>query len=143
MSQKEEKTVAKSGEKTVAKSDVAPTFRPVGISYSFVVFALVGVYYLAYPLLRDSSLYPLYIIGGLSLIGSLGLMRMSRWGLWMGLLLYPLQVIASSFALMAVLGVPGLTSDYVLLGFIASVVVLIFLTTLSFLFVLDKRKSFK
>lgn len=126
-----------------AESELASALRPVGVSFSFIVYALAGVYYLAYTLLQDTTLYPLYIIGGLSLIGSLGLMRMSRWGLWLGLLLYPAQVVAPSFALMATLGMPGLTTDYVAIGFIASLVVLLFLTTLSFLFILDKRKSFK
>ena len=129
--------------KLVAESEETPTFRPVGLSFSYVVYSLAGVYYLVYPVLRDTGLYPLYIIGALSLVGSFGVMRMSRWGLWIGLLVYPLQLVAPTFALMAALGTPGLTTNYIVLGFIASVVVLLFLTTLSFLFILDKRKTFK
>ncbi len=130
-------------EKQETESEQTSMIRPVGLSFSFVAYAIAGIYYLVYPLLQDTGLYPLYIIGALSLVGSLGVMRMTRWGLWLGLIIYPAQIVAPTFALMTTLGGPGVTTDYTVIGFIASLVVLIFLTTLSFLFILDKRKEFK
>ncbi len=124
-------------------SESTATFRPFSVSFSYIAYAVTGAYYLVYPLFQDPGLYPLYAIGALSLVGSLGLMKMKRWGLWLGLTVYPAQIVAPTFALMATIGGPDLLSDYVALAFIASLVVLIFLATLSFLFILDKRKSFK
>lgn len=134
-----------SQEVTKSKEDAgsALTFRPFGLSFSLVAYAFAGAYYLVYPLFQDVGLYPLYVIGSLSLIGSWGLMTMKRWGLWLGLALYPAQIVAPTFALLSTLEGPGLLSDYVALAFVGSLVVLIFITTLSFLFILDKRKSFK
>ncbi len=129
--------------KSESDSELSSVFRPIGISFSFIAYGIAGVYYLLYPLFQDIGLYPLYIIGTLSLIGSLGLMKMSRWGLWLGLILYPAQVIAPTFALLSTLGGPGLLTNYTDLAFVASLVALVFLTTLSFLLILDKRKSFK
>ncbi len=129
--------------KSKEDSESALALRPFGLSFSFIAFAVAGAYYLVYPLFQDTGLYPLYVIGGLSLVGSLGLMSMKRWGLWLGLALYPAQIVAPTFALMSTIGGPRLLSDYIALAFIASLVALIFLATLSFLFILDKRKSFK
>jgi hypothetical protein len=130
-------------DKTDVESELGPVLRPIGVSFSVLAFAIAGVYYLVYTVVQDPSLYPLYLIGGLSLVACLGLMRMTRWGLWLGLLMYPPQVIAPTLALMTTLETPAFTTNYVAIIFVASLVALIFITTLSFLFILDKRKSFK
>ena len=117
--------------------------RPIGLTLSSIFFGIAGIYYLAYPLLQDPEIWQLYILGAASLIGSYGVMKMSRWGLWLGLLLFPAQIIAPTFALQVAMQLPGLTQNVQAIAFIASLGVLIFLASLSFLFVLDKRKSFK
>ena len=117
--------------------------RPVGLTFSSVFFGIAGIYYLVYPLIQDPTIVPLYVLGAASLIGSYGLLKMSRWGLWLGLLLSPAQIIAPAFALQVAMQLPGLTQNVQAIAFIASLGVLIFLGILSFLFVLDKRKSFK
>lgn len=118
--------------------------RPVGLTFSSVFFGIAGIYYLIYPLLQDPTIVPLYVLGAASLIGSYGVMKMSRWGLWLGLLLSPALIIAPAFALQVVaMQGPGLPQNLEAIAFIASLGVLIFLGILSFLFVLDKRKSFK
>jgi len=132
---------------TASKSDMgseaAALIRPWGVSFSFAASAIAGVYYLVYPLLRDVSLYPLYSLGVLSLLASYGLFKMNRWGGWLGAVLYPAQIVAPAFAFLATVEGPGLGSDYAVILFAASLVLLMFLATLSFLFVLDKRKDFK
>ena len=118
--------------------------RPVGLSFSSFFYAVSGLYYLIYPLVvQDTTLYPLYIIGALSIVGSVGIMRVTRWGLWVGLALFPLQIVAPSFALMTALQYPGVASSSTALVYIASLVILMFFASLTFLLVLDKRRSFK
>src|SRR5713101_5983501 len=76
----------------------AGTVRPVGLSFSSFFYAASGAYYLIYPLVvQDTTLYPLYIIGALSIIGSLGIMRVTRWGLWGGFALFPLQIVETAY----------------------------------------------
>ena len=125
------------------RTDVTAGLRPVGLSFSSFFYAVAGVYYLVYPLLQDITLIPLYIIGVLSLLGSFGVMRMTRWGLWLGLLLFPAQVIAPAFTLQNTLQLPNFIQSYVAIAFAASLVMLLFLASLAFLLVLDKRRSFK
>src|SRR3989442_1967391 len=85
----------------------AGVVRPVGLSFSSFFYAASGLYYLIYPfVVQDTSLYQLYIIGALSIVGSVGIMRVTRWCLWAGLALFPLQIVAPGFALMAALQYP-------------------------------------
>jgi len=126
-----------------ASSESSTTFRPWGVSFSFAAYAIAGVYYLVYPLLRDTTLYPLYALGVLSLVASYGFLKMTKWGVWLGAALFPAQIIAPTFAFLSTVEGPGLGSDFIVLGFAASLVALLFISTLSFLFILDKRKSFK
>jgi len=113
------------------------------VSFSFAANAILGVYFLVYPLLRDVTLYPLFALGTLSLLASYGFFRMTRWSIWLGAVLYPAQIIAPAFAFLTTVEGPGLEFDFTIIAFAASLVVLMFLSTLSFLFILDKRKSFK
>jgi hypothetical protein len=122
----------------------AGVVRPVGLSFSSFFYAASGLYYLVYPfVVQDTSLYQLYTLGALSIVGSVGIMRMMRWGLWVGLALFPLQIVAPAFALMAALQYPGVASSSTALAYIGSLVVLMFFASLTFLLVLDKKRSFK
>jgi len=118
--------------------------RPIGLSFSSYFYAASGLYYLIYPLVvQDTTLYPLYIIGTLSIVGSAGIMRVTKWGLWVGLALFPLQIVAPAFAIMTALQYPGVASSATALAYIVSLVILMFFASLTFLLVLDKRKTFK
>src|SRR5947209_14127954 len=90
----------------------AGVVRPVGLSFSSFFYAASGLYYLIYPfVVQDTSLYQLYLVGALSIVGSVGIMRVTKWGLWVGLALFPLQIVAPAFALMAALQYPGVASS--------------------------------
>jgi uncharacterized membrane protein len=118
--------------------------RPVGLSFASFFYAASGLYYLIYPfVVQDTSLYPLYIIGAASIAGALAIMRMTRWGLWVGLALFPFQIAAPAYALMVTLNIPGAASSLAALAFIVSLAILMFFASLTFLLVLDKRRSFK
>ncbi|HYU87146.1 MAG TPA: hypothetical protein VEL52_00375, partial [Candidatus Bathyarchaeia archaeon] len=82
------------------------------------------------------------VIGSASLLGSFGIFRMARWGLWLGLLLFPLQIVAPSATLLTVISYPGVWQQPIAIAFVASLFVLMFFASLTFLLVLDKRRSF-
>ncbi len=118
--------------------------RPIGLSIASFYFAASGVYYLAYPIVNtDPTIWPLYVLGALSLLGALGVVRMTRWGLWLGLGLFLPQLIAPITVLMEVLAFPGVFQQALTIAFVASLFVLMFFDSLTFLLVLDKRRSFK
>jgi hypothetical protein len=118
--------------------------RPIGLSISSFFFAAAGVYYLTYPLIvSDPTIWPLYVIGALSLLGSFGVLKMTKWGLWLGLALFLPQVIAPVYALMTEWSVPGLFQQPMSIAFVASLFVLMFFASLTFLLILDKRRDFK
>ncbi|HZY46203.1 MAG TPA: hypothetical protein VFE96_00250, partial [Candidatus Bathyarchaeia archaeon] len=122
----------------------AGVVRPIGLSFSSFFYVASGLYYLIYPfVVQDTSLYQLFAIGALSILGSVGIRMVARWGLWLGLALFPLQIAAPAFALMAALQAPGVVSSASALAFIVSLAVLMFFASLTFLLVLDKRRTFK
>ncbi len=129
-----------------SKPETAPTatMRPVGLSFSSFFYAAAGVYYLLFPLVSaDPTVWPSYVIGGLSLLGSFGLLKMTRWGLWLGLLLFPPQVVAAFFIALAALNAPGIAQQPIAIAFVASLFILMFFASLTFLLILDKRRTFK
>jgi len=133
-----------SKQETKTKETALTGLRPIGLSISSFYYAASGVYYLVYPLLvQDTGIWPLYVIGILSLLGSFGVLRMTRWGLWLGLGLFLPQVIAPAFALMAAISIPGVTQEPIAIAFVASLAVLLFFASLTFLLILDKRRTFK
>lgn len=122
----------------------AATVRPVGLSFSSFFYAAAGVYYLLFPIVStDPTVWPSYVIGGLSLLGSFGVLKMTRWGLWLGLLLFPPQVVAAFFIALAALGAPGVAQQPIAIVFVASLFILMFFASLTFLLILDKRRTFK
>lgn len=135
---------------TVSKQEAKPqaasigTSRPVGLLIASFFYAASGAYYLIYPIVvGDPTLWPLYILGGLSVVGSFGVLRMSRWGLWLGLGLFLPQLIAPVFAVITVLSSPGVFQQILSIAFVASLFVLMFFAALTFLLILDKRSDFK
>ena len=137
--------MSKQTPKQEAKEETADatSFRPVGLSISSFFYALSGVYYLAFPTVaQDTGAWHLYVIGAASLLGSFGVFKMTRWGLWLGLLLFPLQIVAPSSTLLTVISYPGVWQQPIAIAFVASLFVLMFFASLTFLLVLDKRRSF-
>src|SRR2546425_3199220 len=137
--------MSKQTPKQEAKEETAEaaSFRPFGLSIASFFYALSGIYYLAFPIVaQDTGAWHLYVIGAVSLLGSFGVFRMTRWGLWLGLLLFPLQIVAPSSTLLTVISYPGIWQQPIAIAFVASLFVLMFFASLTFLLVLDKRRSF-
>src|SRR5437660_3463573 len=136
--------MSKQTPKQEAKEETADaaSFRPVGLSISSFFYALSGIYYFAFPIVaQDTGAWHLYVIGAASLLGSFGVFRMARWGLWLGLLLFPLQIVAPASTLLTVVSYPGLWQQPIAIAFVASLFVLMFFASLTFLLVLDKRSE--
>ena len=126
------------------ESAVSPSLRSVGLSIASFFYAAAGLYYLTYPVVSGHpDILFLYGIGALSLLGSLGVLRMTRWGLWLGLGLFLPQVIAPAFALMTALSYGGVAQQPLAIVFVASLLILMFFASLTFLLILDKRRDFK
>lgn len=126
------------------ETSTTATLRPVGLSFSSFFYAAAGIYYLLFPIVStDPTVWPSYVIGGLSLVGSLGVLKMTRWGLWLGLLLFPPQVVAAFYIASAALGSPGVLQQPIAIAFVASLFILMFFASVTFLLILDKRRTFK
>ena len=139
-------TLSKQGTKQEAKTETSSTSvsRPIGLSFSSFFYAASGLYYLIYPfVVQDTSIWFLYLLGGASIVGAVGIMRLTRWGLWFGLGLFPFQVAATGRALMAAFSVPGVTTTSSAIIFVVSLAIILFFACLTFLLVLDKRRTFK
>jgi hypothetical protein len=133
-----------SKQETKPETEAREGLRPVGLSISAFFYAASGVYYLVFPIVAmDTGVWFLYPLGALSLLGSFGVLRLTRWGLWLGLGLFLPQVIVPIYAINSVLPYTSLTQPSIYVAFIASLAVLIFFASLTFLFVLDKRRTFK
>ena len=133
-----------SKQETKPESIETEGLRPIGLSISSFFYAASGVYYLVYPIVnQDPGIWPLYAIGILSLIASYGILKMTRWGLWLGLGMFPPQLIAALFTLLTVIAYPGWLQQPITIAFIASLFLLLFFATLTFLLILDKRRTFK
>jgi hypothetical protein len=132
--------------KQETKPEIVATegLRPIGLSIASFYYAASGLYYLVYPIVAaDPGIWPLYILGALSVLGAFGLFRMTRWGLWLGLGLFLPQLVAPITVLMEVLAFPGVFQQALTIAFIVSLFVLMFFDSLTFLLILDKRRSFK
>src|SRR5256712_12215633 len=102
--------MSKQTPKQEAKEETAgaTSFRPAGLSISSFLYALSGIYYLVFPIVaQDTGAWHLYVIGAASLRGSFCVFKMTRWSLWFGLLLLPVQIVAPSSTLLTVGLYPG------------------------------------
>ena len=118
--------------------------RPIGLSIASFFYAASGVYYLSFPIVSDDpGMILLYVIGALSLLASFGVFKMTRWGLWLGLGMFPPQLIAALSTFLTVWGYPGWLQQPITIAFVGSLLVLMFFATLAFLLILDKRRTFK
>src|SRR5207245_6274286 len=89
--------MSKQTPKQEAKEETADatSFRPVGLSISSFFYALSGIYYLVFPIVaQDTGAWHLYVIGDESLLGSFGVFKMTRWGVWLGVVLFAVQLVA-------------------------------------------------
>ena len=129
--------------KQEAEVETEALTRTVGVSYAALFYFASGIYYLAVPIaMQDYTLFHLFATGILSIIAGVLLLRMSKWGLWLGLLLFPVQLVLASAGFASEFMLAGALQSAVSVAFLASLGVLIFFGCVTFLVLLDQRKNF-
>jgi hypothetical protein len=117
--------------------------RTAGVWIPLVIYAVGGAYLLAFWGLFARAAYHLVILGVLSLIVSIALYSLSRWGYWLGLFMFPLLFADFAYALAFSVNVSGWYPDVQTAAFNGSIVIYLVLLTLSFVFLIDRRNILK
>ena len=108
-----------------------------------ILYFLIGIFMIIYPILYDKSLYWIILLSIFSIISSIGLLLLKRWGLW-------LAIIISPFIIVTLLAALGLSTN--LVGFAPNILTEIFHLSfilfaifflLSILSLIDSRKKFE
>ena len=130
----------KSNAEAVEAEKIARTF---GATFSSIFYLASGAYYLVFPLImQDLTLIHLFAVGALSIVTGILLFRMHRAGVWLGLLLFPAQIVIPAFTFLATFNVPGTLQNPFGIGFLVSLAVLMFFASVTFLVLLDQRHNF-
>jgi hypothetical protein len=116
---------------------------PIGLRVAAVLYFMLGIYLLAFPILYDTSIFALYIVGGLSILCGAGIMLLKKWTLWISVVLFPVMLALSVVSLYYSVSVSGFYPDWERTLFHISLIVYLLLTVLAFLLVVDKRRDFK
>lgn len=117
--------------------------RTAGIAFASIFYIVSGVYYLAFPILtQDLTQVHLLTIGILSIVAGYLLMKVSKWGLRLVLLLFPVHIVTPAFGFQAEFNVAGALTSPLDLIFLSSLIVLIFFASVTFLVLLDQRRNF-
>ena len=114
-----------------------------GLRVASIFYILLGIYTLAFPVAFDPSAYPFYIIGVLSIIAGAGAMFVKKWGLWIGVLLFPVMLVLSIVTLYYSASVVGFYPDWQTILFHLSLIGYLVLAVLAFLLIVDKKREFK
>ncbi len=117
--------------------------RSFGVWFSSVFYILVGIYIVAFPILYERFLFPLYFIAGACLIAGVGIFLMSRWALWLAVIAIPAMVTTFGSALFYSVSNFGFNPDWGTGLFNMINALYLAFTAVALLFVLDKRKEFK
>ncbi len=129
--------------KQEAQAEAESLSRTAGVSYSAIFYLVAGVYYLGVPIaMQDYASIHLFASGIISLIAGVLLFRMSKWGLWLGLLLFPVQLVLSATGFMTEFNTAGALQDATTVGFLASLAILMFFSCVTLLVLLDQRRNF-
>ena len=117
--------------------------RTTGIAFAAIFYFAAGIYYLAFPILtQDLTQIHLLAIGALSIITGYLLIKIHKGGLWLGLLLFPVQIVTPAFGFQAEFNVAGALTSPLDVIFLGSLIVLIFFASVTFLVILDQRRNF-
>lgn len=116
---------------------------PIGLRVAAILYMVLGIYALVFPLLYDPSILFLYIVGGLSIICGIGTMLLKKWGLWISVALFPVMLMLSIVTFYYSISSLGFYPDWERALFNTSLVIYMILSVLGFLLVVDKRRDLK
>ena len=129
--------------KQTPDTETEPLKRTTGIAFASIFYFASGIYYLAFPILtQDLTQVHLLTIGIVSIIAGYFLVKPHRLGLLLGLLLFPVHIVTPAFGFQAEFNVAGALPSPLDVIFLASLIVLIFFTSVAFLVLLDQRRNF-
>jgi hypothetical protein len=116
---------------------------PIGLRIAAISYLILGIYALVFPVLYDPALFPLYIIGILSIICGVGVMLLRKWALWISAIIFPIMVAVSSVTVYYSVNELGFYPDWESALFNTSLILYLVLAILALLLVLDKRRELK
>ena len=119
------------------------TERTAAIWIPTVVYAVGGIYILAFWALFSLSAYHLLALGIASIFVAVLLFSLSKWAYWIGLFTFPLLIIEFLYALIFSVNIAGWDPNATVAAFNASIVVYLVLLCFSFLLLLDRRNTLK
>ena len=117
--------------------------RSFGVLFSSAFYILAGIYIVAFPILFERFLLPLYFIAGACVIAGVGIFLMWRWALWLALIAIPVVMTTFGSVLLYSVSNFGFNPDWSTALFNTINVLYIAFTAISLLFLLDKRKEFR
>jgi len=113
--------------------------RSAGIWVALVIYVLGGGYLLGFWSLLDRAAYHLAILGIVSVVIAVALLRLSRWASWLGLFTFPLCLVDVAYALLASVNFVGWNPNTQTLAFNASMVIYLVFLCFGFLLLIDRR----
>lgn len=108
-----------------------------------IIFLLAGIYFIIFPILYDMSLHNLIILSSLSIISSVGLFLIRKWGLWLALALSPFIVVTVWSTFIFSRDIAGFTPNIHTEIFHITLIAWIILILVSCILLLSNRKVFK
>jgi hypothetical protein len=113
--------------------------RSAGIWVALVIYVLGGGYLLGFWSLLDRAAYHLAILGIVSVVIAISLLRLSRWAYWLGLFTFPLCLVDVAYALLTSVNFVGWNPNTQTLAFNASMVIYLVFLCFGFLLLIDRR----
>ncbi len=117
--------------------------RTAGVWIPLVFYAVGGIYLLGFWGLFARNAYHLLILGVASLVVSIALFSLSRWGYWLGLFIFPLLFADFAYALAFSVNIFGWYPDIPTGVFNGSLVAYLVLLVISLIFLIDRRNALK
>jgi hypothetical protein len=113
--------------------------RSAGIWVALVIYVLGGGYLLGFWSLLDRAAYHLALLGIVSVVIAISLLRLSRWAYWLGLFTFPLCLADVAYALLTSVNFVGWNPNTQTLAFNASMVIYLVFLCFGFLLLIDRR----
>jgi len=113
--------------------------RSAGIWVALVIYVLGGGYLLGFWSMLDRAAYHLAILGIVSVVIAISLLRLSRWAYWLGLFTFPLYLVDVASALLTSVNFVGWNPNNQTLAFNASMVIYLVFLCFGFLLLIDRR----
>jgi hypothetical protein len=129
--------------KQAAEAEIEQLKRTTGMAFAAIFYFASGLYYLAFPIVsQDLTQVHLLAIGVISIIAGYLLLKPQKWGLWLGLLLFPGHIVTPAYGFQVEFNIAGALTSPLDVIFLASLIVLIFFASVTFLVLLDQRRNF-